>query len=45
MRKGENDSMRKTVEIVSLSSGIIGEPFVAHELRIGEERLKSMGLR
>lgn len=41
----ENDNMVKTVEIVSLSSGIIGEPFVAHELRIGEERLKSMGLK
>ena len=37
--------MIKTVEIVSLSSGIIGEPFAAHELRIGEERLKSMGLQ
>lgn len=42
---GENDNMVKTVEIVSLSSGIIGEPFVAHELRIGEDRLKSMGLK
>lgn len=37
--------MIKTVEIVSLSSGIIGEPFAAHELRIGEERLRSMGLQ
>ena len=35
----------KTVEIVSLSSGVIGEPFVAHELKIGMERLKSMGLQ
>lgn len=42
---GENDNMVKTVEIVSLSSGIIGKPFVAHELRIGEDRLKSMGLK
>lgn len=42
---GENDNMVKTVEIVSLSSGIIGEPFVAHELHIGEDRLKSMGLK
>ena len=32
--------MIKTVEIVSLSSGIIGETFVSHELKIGVERLK-----
>ncbi len=37
--------MIKTIEIVSLSSGIIGESFAAHELRIGVERLKSMGLK
>ena len=37
--------MVKTVEIVSLSSGIIGEPFAAHELKIGVDRLKSMGLQ
>ena len=37
--------MVKTVEIVSLSSGTIGEPFVAHEVKIGIERLKSMGLQ
>ena len=37
--------MIKTVEIVSLSSGTIGEPFVAHEVKIGIERLKSMGLQ
>ena len=37
--------MVKTVEIVSLSSGIIGEPFASHELRIGVERLKAMGLK
>ncbi|MBP5385456.1 MAG: LD-carboxypeptidase [Lachnospiraceae bacterium] len=36
--------MIKTVEIVSLSSGIIGEPFAAHELKIGTDRLKAMGL-
>ena len=36
--------MIKTVEIVSLSSGIIGETFVSHELKIGVERLKAMGL-
>ena len=37
--------MIKTVEIVSLSSGIIGEPSVAHEVKIGVERLQAMGLR
>ena len=36
--------MIKTVEIVSLSSEIIGETFVSHELKIGVERLKAMGL-
>lgn len=36
--------MVKTVEIVSLSSGTIGEPFVSHELKIGVDRLKNMGL-
>jgi muramoyltetrapeptide carboxypeptidase LdcA involved in peptidoglycan recycling len=38
-------NMIKTVEIVSLSSGIIGESFVSHELKIGVERLKTMGLQ
>ena len=37
--------MVRTVEIVSLSSGTIGEPFAAHELKIGVDRLKSMGLQ
>ena len=37
--------MIKTVEIVSLSSGIIGETFAAHELKIGVKRLESMGLQ
>ncbi|SCW65257.1 Muramoyltetrapeptide carboxypeptidase LdcA (peptidoglycan recycling) [Ruminococcaceae bacterium YRB3002] len=36
--------MIKTIEIVSLSSGIIGEPFARHELKIGTERLESLGL-
>ena len=36
--------MIKTVEIVSLSSGIIGEPYVAHEVKIGISRLEEMGL-
>ena len=34
----------KTVAIVSLSSGIIGEPFARHELELGEKRLKGFGL-
>ena len=42
---GVGNNMIKTVEIVSLSSGIIGEAFAAHELKIGIERLKSMGLQ
>lgn len=36
--------MINTVEIVSLSSGIIGEQFANHELKIGVKRLESMGL-
>ncbi len=36
--------MIKTIEIVSLSSGIIGESFAGHERRIGTERLREMGL-
>ncbi|MCR4740117.1 MAG: LD-carboxypeptidase [Lachnospiraceae bacterium] len=37
--------MIKTIEIVSLSSGTIGEDFAAHELKIGIKRLKDMGLK
>ena len=37
--------MIKTIEIVSLSSGIIGESFATHELKIGVKRLESMGLQ
>ena len=36
--------MVKTVGIVSLSSGVLGEAFAAHELPIGEERLRALGL-
>ena len=36
--------MIKTVGIVSLSSGVLGEAFAAHELPIGEERLRALGL-
>ncbi|MBO4420053.1 MAG: LD-carboxypeptidase [Oscillospiraceae bacterium] len=37
--------MIQTVGIVSLSSGIIGESFVRHELDLGIRRLEEMGLR
>ena len=36
--------MIKNVAIVSLSRGTIGEDFVKHEVDLGVERLKSMGL-
>lgn len=36
--------MVKNIKIVSLSSGVIGEKFVRHELDIGLERLNKMGL-
>ncbi len=36
--------MVRTVEIVSLSSGIIGEERVEHEVQIGVNRLKNFGL-
>lgn len=36
--------MVKTVAIVSLSSGSLGEPFMKHELQIGLNRLKGYGL-
>lgn len=36
--------MIKTVAIVSLSSGMAGEPFAAHEVRLGVERLRAYGL-
>jgi muramoyltetrapeptide carboxypeptidase LdcA involved in peptidoglycan recycling len=32
------------VAIASLSSGVLGEPFVAHELELGEKRLSELGL-
>lgn len=37
--------MIKTVAIVSLSRGILGEPFIKHELKIGLNRLKNYGLK
>ena len=36
--------MVKTVEIVSLSAGTLGEDFIKHELDIGLERLRAYGL-
>ncbi|MCR5318894.1 MAG: LD-carboxypeptidase [Treponema sp.] len=36
--------MVKKVAIISLSRGILGEPFISHELKIGLDRLKSYGL-
>lgn len=34
----------KKIGIVSLSSGILGEDFVAHELKLGKQRLESYGI-
>lgn len=36
--------MVKTISIVSLSSGVLGEDFVRHELDIGVKRLRDFGL-
>ena len=32
------------VAIVSLSRGLLGEPFIAHELELGVKRIKELGL-
>ena len=37
--------MIRTVGIVSLSRGVIGEPFVRHEVDLGVRRLEELGLR
>lgn len=34
----------KKIGIVSLSSGILGEDFIQHEVKLGKERLEKMGL-
>ena len=34
----------KKIGIVSLSSGMMGESFIEHELKIGKERLKRYGI-
>ncbi len=36
--------MIKKVAIISLSRGILGEPFVQHEVAIGMKRLQDYGL-
>ena len=36
--------MIKDITIVSLSSGVVGEPFVRHEVRIGLRRLEEYGI-
>ncbi len=36
--------MVRTVGIASLSSGIMGEPFISHEVEIGLQRLRAYGL-
>ena len=35
----------KTIGIVSLSSGILGEDFVQHEVKLGLERLEKLGIQ
>lgn len=37
--------MVKTIALVSLSSGLLGEDFVAHEVALGLTRLKAYGIR
>ena len=36
--------MIKKIAIISLSSGILGESFVQHEVKIGMKRLNDYGL-
>lgn len=45
IEKDFREEMVKTVGIASLSSGIIGEPFVKHEVEIGLRRLEAYGLK
>ena len=37
--------MIRTVGIVSLSRGLLGEPFMQHEVALGLSRLQAYGLR
>lgn len=37
--------MVKSIAVVSLSRGILGEPFIEHELKIGLSRLEGCGLK
>ena len=32
------------IAVVSLSKGILGEAFVAHELELGKKRIKELGV-
>lgn len=48
LRMGYNVSMEKLkkgdkIAVVSLSSGVLGESFVAHEVEIAKKRIESMG--
>lgn len=44
MQKPKGLKKGDRVAIVSLSSGILGEDFAAHQLKLGKQRLKSFGL-
>lgn len=33
------------IAVVSLSKGILGEDFVSHEIKLGEERIKNLGIK
>ena len=41
----ETTTMIKTITIVSLSAGTLGKNFVRHELDLGLQRLRDLGLR
>ncbi len=45
MRKPQALNIGDKVAIVSLSSGVLGEPFCSHELKQGKNRLLEMGLK
>ncbi len=44
MQPGEQNKKVRNIAIVSLSSGIIGEPFIRFEVEVGLRRLKEYGL-
>lgn len=45
MNKAQKLKSGDKIAIVSLSSGILGEPFIKHELDLGIKRLKEFGLK